>query len=47
MMLIEESKAADENKTKIQETGERNGLIETVFFSLTLFPGYSLSDTNV
>jgi len=47
MKLIEESQATGENRRKSEKQENHNGLIETVFFSLTLLPGYPLSDTNV
>jgi len=47
-MLIEGSRAAGENRTRILlENGRHCKRMRTVFFWLTLFQGYSLSDTNV
>jgi hypothetical protein len=42
MMLIDDGQAADESPV-----GTLPPAVETVFFSLTHFQGYSLSDTNV
>ena len=47
MMLIEGSGAEGENRTRIRlENGLHCKRIRTVFFWLTLFQGYPLSDIN-